>query len=92
MDRATRRQLALLLVGVLSTVGALSGLELLRERRCTGAGGRWDSGTHECLVSADAGYTPFLPGPVGYVLAAVAAAVLGFMLWRLFTFASSRTR
>jgi hypothetical protein len=77
-----RQQFIPLLIGIIATLGALAIVDALRERRCLGAGGRWDPAAHSCATPADAS-AGFLASPAAYLLALPLALFIGFMLWRI---------
>jgi hypothetical protein len=85
MNAQTKRSLATMLTGLIATLAALLVAQVLRQRACTGATGRWDAAARSCVLPS--GATPsWLGGTGAYVVAAVAGVLLAVMLWRTYTF------
>ena len=85
MNSQTKRSLATMLTGLIATLGALLVAEVLRQRACTDAGGRWDTAARGCVLPS--GVQPsWLGGTGAYVVAAVGGVLLAVMLWRTYTF------
>jgi hypothetical protein len=88
MTASTRRRLAVLLTGTIATLVALSVATLVRENACSDAGGRWAAASRTCADAAGAA----LPdaGARAYAMGALAGLVVGVLLWRTFTFLTTR--
>lgn len=81
------RSLVPMLIGLLATLGALWGVDVYRARRCEAVGGTWDVARRVCAAADPAAFPGYLRGPGAYVLAIPVAVVIGFVLWRVYTFA-----
>ena len=85
-----RRSIILLLMGVIASLAGMLGAMRIRARRCASLGGTWDDVERACRVAAGA------PGETAgqitsaYLLGFVLAAVVAFMLWRMFLFVTGR--
>jgi hypothetical protein len=88
-NASPRRQFIPLLIGIIATLGALAGVDALRENRCLAAGGRWNPAAHSCAMPADAS-PGFLAGPGAYLLALPLALFIGLMLWRIVLLVTGR--
>lgn len=88
MPNPRRRSLASLLIGILAALGGLWVATYLRSDRCLDAGGRWTPGVNVCQLPA--GVTPESIGQLisAYLVGAVVALAIGFVLWRVFAWAS----
>ena len=89
MTAQLRRQIAVLLIGVVAMLIALSVATWLRQDACLDAGGRWLPGSRTCELAAGA----TAAGSTGraYVFGAVAGVLTSVVLWRTFTFFAART-
>jgi hypothetical protein len=85
MNAQTKRSLATMLTGLIATLAALLVAEVLRQRGCTGAGGRWDAAARGCVLPSGA-TLPWLGGVGAWMVAAVVGLLLAVMLWRTYTF------
>lgn len=80
-----RRSIINILVGAIAALSGLGVMSYLRQGRCTGAGGEWSSATRSCTSPS---------GPIvveqsmDVVIAVVAAIVVGWILFRISTFAT----
>jgi len=88
MTAELRRRLAVLVIGIAATLMALTVATWRRQDACLDAGGRWLAATRTCEAAAGA------TGPGsdvrGYLVGAVAGALVGFVLWRAFGFFVAR--
>ena len=87
MTSDTRRSLALLLVGLGAMLIGLSVATAVLRGACIDAGGRWlESRACEAATSP-------LPGPArAYLIGAAAGVAAAVVLWRVFSFYSTRAR
>jgi hypothetical protein len=88
MTSETRRRLAALLTGTAGTLTALLMATWLRQDACLEAGGRWLAATRQCQLPS--GASTAMSSPMAYVIGAVGGVLTAIVLWRVFTFATSR--
>ena len=88
MNAQTKRSLATMLMGLMSTLAALMLAEVVRQRSCAGAGGTWNGAERSCALGAGA-TPPLLAGAGAYLVAVPAAVLLAVFLWRTYTFFAS---
>ena len=88
MPSPRRRSIASLLIGILAALGGLWVATFLRSDRCLDAGGRWTPGANLCELPP--GVTPESIRQLisAYLVGAVVALAIGFVLWRIFAWAS----
>lgn len=91
MNATIRRTLAPTLIGVLAAFGALTALSYARQRECGGLGGQWDIARRACLAADGRTYTSGLLGGRGIILAIVAALLIAWTLWRVYTYPLRRS-
>jgi hypothetical protein len=83
-----RRGIILMLIGVIASIAGFATSAFLAQRRCIGAGGRWEQVTRICrLESGDA----ISVGSFSHVVTGVlVGVVLAFMLYRVQQLAMGR--
>lgn len=84
----TRRSIIIVLIGAIATLAGFATPALLRQRRCTGLGGAWRSGTRECLTAGGEAIEVATSSDV--VIGVVVTVALGFMLFRVLLFVMGR--
>ena len=89
MNPQVRRQIAVLVVGMIGAIVALIAATWLRQDACLDAGGRWLVETETCELAAGAGSGSTVRA---YLLGAVIGLLAAAMLWRMFSFFASRPR
>ena len=85
MKQQTIRSLATMLTGLIAMLAALMLADVVRQRSCAGAGGRWDATARSCAMASGT-ELPLLAGSGAYLVAVPAAVLLGVFLWRAYTF------
>ena len=87
MTVETRRRLAALLTGIAGMLVALLSATWMRQDACLDAGGRWLATARTCeLPAGTAAVSPLR----AYAIGAVAGLLTVGVLWRTFTFFTSR--
>lgn len=83
-----RRSIIILLIGAIATLAGFATSALLRQRRCSGAGGTWHLQTRECVGAAGEQLDSAVVTDV--VIGVVVAIGLAFMLFRVLLFVMGR--
>lgn len=83
MTAETRRRLATILVGTISTLTALLVATLIRQNRCQDAGGQWLAATRDCELPAGAAR---LSGGWPWTLGLAAGLLTAVVLWRAYSY------
>lgn len=91
MKPETRRSLATLVIGVIAALGGMTLATAMRRRRCMELGGAWDGAVNACVDADGAIAAGIADHLIFWGTALVTAAIIGFMLWRLFTFGRRRS-
>lgn len=85
-----RRSLILLLIGVLASILGMLAATRIRARRCAALDGQWDEVARRCVLPAGTAGETLPQLLTAYLLGLVLAAIVAFMLWRVFLFATGR--
>jgi cytochrome c biogenesis protein CcdA len=83
-----RRSLIIVLIGMLAGFSGLATVGVLRQNRCKGLGGEWQSAVRACAL--EDGGTAEISRTSDFLLGALVAIGLGFMLFRMFLYATGR--
>lgn len=83
-----RRSLIVVLIGMIAGIAGFATIALLRQNRCKDMGGNWSAQARSCQL-AD-GLAGNVSNPSDLLAGAVVAVVLGFMLFRMFLYATGR--
>lgn len=83
-----RRSIIVVLIGMIAGIAGLTTVAYLRHKRCTGAGGQWDSATRRCQLPD--GSIVDVMAVSDILFGVLVALALGFMLFRMFLFAIGR--
>ena len=83
-----RRSIITMLIGAIATLTGFAVTALMRQRRCTGAGGQWVATTSECVLPS--GERVAVSGAIDVVVGVAAALLLAFMLFRVLLFVMGR--
>ena len=85
-----RRSLILLLIGVLASLLGMLAATRIRARRCAALDGQWDEVARRCVLPPGTPGETLSQSLTAYLLGLVIAAMIAFMLWRIFLFATGR--
>lgn len=91
MTPQLRRSLAALLAGVAGSLIALTTAAWIRRDACLDSGGRWLDAARRCEWAAGAAAGPD-PQARAYLVGALVGLAAAAMLWRIYTYVSSRGR
>jgi len=83
-----RRPIILVLIGTIVALAGSAVTVLLRQRRCAGAGGRFDAAARQCQLAG--GELMDVSAVSDAIAGVVVAVVLAFMLFRIFLAAMGR--
>jgi hypothetical protein len=83
-----RRSIITMIIGAIAALTGFAVTELLRQRRCTGAGGEWAATTRECM--APSGDRMAVAAITDVVVGVATALILAFMLFRVLLFVMGR--
>jgi hypothetical protein len=83
-----RRSLIVVLIGMITGVSGFATVALLRQSRCKGMGGQWTAQAGHCTLPD--GATAHVSNATDILAGAVVGVLLGFMLFRMFLYATGR--
>lgn len=83
-----RRSIIILLIGVIAALAGSLAAAFLKQNRCASNGGQWQADTQLCRLPT--GETVSTAAMTDALVGIFVAVVLGFMLFRIFLFASGR--